>query len=79
MDLDTLLDKYGNETVEKYLSKYMKARMSQGGSIALILNVINEHLVKFLDKDTKTGIDDDELKNFFECVYCFSQLPNFFN
>nr|WIC44020.1 p9 [Lettuce chlorosis virus] len=79
MDLAKLVQKYGEDKVEKYYSIYLRAKWSAGGSTLIILRLINENLLNFTDDQIKTGLENIDLKEFFECVYWFVLLPKFFN
>nr|WLT68066.1 p9 [croton golden spot associated virus C] len=79
MDLTKLIDKYGTDKIEKYLSIYYKAKFSAGGTALCVLRLINEKLFHFTEDNTSSTFDDIDLKEFLECAYWFTLMPKYFN
>ncbi|UQV97401.1 putative p9b protein [Pueraria lobata-associated crinivirus] len=79
MDLTQLIEKYGEDKVEKYYSIYKKAKYSAGGTTLCVLRFINEKIYKFTDDTKPSTFGDVDKEEFLECVYWFSLLPRFFN
>nr|WQB60201.1 9 kDa protein [Cucurbit chlorotic yellows virus] len=79
MDLSKLIEKYGEDKVEKYYSLYRNAKFSAGGTTLCVLRLINEKLMKFTEDNKPSGFNDVDVSEFLECVHWFSLLPKFFN
>uniref|UniRef100_A0AAU6NEH0 10 kDa protein n=1 Tax=Yam virus 1 TaxID=3123105 RepID=A0AAU6NEH0_9CLOS len=71
MDLSELIEKYGLEKVEKYAKLYVQAKTKFGGTTRLLLEIINTNHIKFLKTTTEYDLDQEELKDFYTCLYYF--------
>nr|WLT68059.1 p9 [croton golden spot associated virus C] len=79
MDLTGLIEKYGEDKVEKYYSIFIKSKYSAGGTALCILRLINERFLHFTDDNKSSTFDNLNLEEFLECLYWFTLLPKFFN
>lgn len=66
-----MINDYGLEKVEKYLTLYNQNRRVAYGHVDFLLNMINQFLVEFDSQRAKLPIEIDELKSFLQCFCVF--------